>query len=158
MATKAVVIGGSSGIGLSVSRELRRRGYVVKVLGIHEPEDLSGIEYSYCDLRCPDISQLEALAEDQDINLLFIASGVGRFADFQYFTIPEIEKILTVDTLSVIKILRVFYDKIRTWGGAVFSLRRNVINFGACLYAFRSSLRGGKGRALQIHREREHRA
>ena len=91
----------------------------MKVLGIHEPDNTSDCEYDYCDLRYPDMSKLEALAHDEDINMLFISSGIGRAADFQYFSIPEIEKALTIDTVSVIKILRVFYDKLLTGGGAL---------------------------------------
>ena len=47
---KAVVIGGSNGIGLAVSRKLIDRGYAVKILGIHEP-DRSVIRESECEYR-----------------------------------------------------------------------------------------------------------
>ena len=113
---KAVVIGGSNGIGLAVSRNLIDRGYSVKILGIHEP-DRSVIgetecEYVYCDLRYPNEEYLNTLAHDKDINALFISSGIGRFSDFQYFHTAEIEKTFLIDTVSPIKIIRQFYDRI----------------------------------------------
>ena len=113
---KAVVIGGSNGIGLAVSRNLIDRGYSVKILGIHEP-DRSVIgetecEYVYCDLRYPNEEYLNTLAHDEDINALFISSGIGRFSDFQYFHTAEIDKTFLIDTVSPIKIIRQFYDRI----------------------------------------------
>lgn len=114
---KAAVVGGSSGIGLAVCCALVKRGCKVKVLGLHKPEGIN-CEYEYCDMRYPDIMQFESLAHDDSINALFISSGIGRFADFQHFSIPEIEKTLTIDTVSVLKLLRVFYDKLLMGGGA----------------------------------------
>lgn len=52
------------------------------------------------------------LAHDKDVEILMITAGIGRIADFQFHHIAEIEKILTVDTVSTIKILRVFYERI----------------------------------------------
>ena len=118
---KAVVIGGSNGIGLAVSRKLIDMGYSVKILGIHEPDrnvmNESECEYVYCDLRYPDEEYLRSLANDEEINALFISSGIGRFADFQYFHTAEIEKTFLIDTVSIIKIIRMFYDKILMGGG-----------------------------------------
>lgn len=118
---KALIIGGSSGIGLAIARNLIDRGSKVKILARHEPDTSiikpSECEYSYCDLLYLDMAQLEALAGDEDINCLFISAGIGRMADFQYFHTAEIEKIFTIDTVSAIKIIRVFYDKILNGGG-----------------------------------------
>ena len=113
---KALVIGGSSGVGFAVSRSLQDRGFAVKVLGPHKPE--TDCEYSFCDLRYPDMAQFEELARDEDINTLFISSGLGRLADFQYFGYAEVDKTFTVHTVSVVKILRAFYDRLLTGGGA----------------------------------------
>lgn len=120
---KAVVIGGSNGIGLAVSRKLIDMGYAVKILGIHEPDrnviKESECEYVYCDLRYPDEEYLHSLAQDDNINALFISSGIGRFSDFQYFHVAEIEKTFLIDTVSPVKIIREFYDKIRTGGYSI---------------------------------------
>lgn len=151
---KAVVIGGSNGIGLAVSRKLTDMGYAVKILGIHEPDrnviKESECEYVYCDLRYPDEEYLHSLAQDDSINALFISSGIGRFSDFQYFHTAEIEKTFLIDTVSPVRIIREFYDKIRTGGGGIL-LRRNGVNNGADNYTFRSVVFGGKSRDMQIH-------
>ena len=54
----------------------------------------------------------QKLAQDQDVELLMVTAGIGRIADFQYHHIAEIEKMLTVDAVSTIKIFRIFYERI----------------------------------------------
>lgn len=151
---KAVVIGGSNGIGLAVSRKLIDRGYSVKILGIHEPDRSvigeSECEYVYFDLRYPNEEYLNSLARDEDINALFISSGIGRFSDFQYFHTAEIEKTFLIDTVSPVKIIRHFYDKILTRGGGIL-LRSDGFNHRINHYTFRSVIFGGKGRDMQVH-------
>ena len=117
----AVVIGGSNGIGLAVSRKFIDRGYAVKILGIHEPDRNvihgSECEYVYHDLRYPNEEYLKSLAQDENIDVLFISSGIGRFSDFQYFHTAEIEKTFLIDTVSPVKIIREFYNKMHRGGG-----------------------------------------
>ena len=52
------------------------------------------------------------LANDSDVDLLMVTAGIGRIADFQFHHTAEIEKILMVDTVSTIKLFRIFYDRI----------------------------------------------
>ena len=113
---KAVVVGGSSGIGLAVSKELISRGYFVEICSRSAPDAdvLKTDMYRHhpCDLRDFSEDLFNSLAADRDVRLLMITAGIGRIADFQYHHLAEIDKILTVDTVSVIKIIRVFYDRI----------------------------------------------
>ena len=60
----------------------------------------------------PEELLIRKLAEDKDVKLLMITAGIGRVADFQFHHTAEIEKMLTIDTVSTIKILRMFYDRI----------------------------------------------
>lgn len=53
------------------------------------------------------------MANDNDTDALIITAGIGRIAEFQAHHISEIEKIFTIDTVSTIKIIRIFYDRIR---------------------------------------------
>lgn len=113
---KAVIVGGSNGIGLALSRIFIKRGYYVEICDRIAPADNvlepDRYRYHYCDLLDFDEDLFCTLAADQNIELLMITAGIGRVADFQFYHIAEIDKMLTVDTVSVIKILRVFYDRI----------------------------------------------
>lgn len=116
MHKKAVVVGGSNGIGLAISRELINRGYHIEIVDKISPEEdrLETDTYSYypCDLVFPDWDLFEELADDPDVSALMITAGIGRIADFQYHHQAEIDKILKIDTVSTIRIFRIFYDRI----------------------------------------------
>ena len=68
--------------------------------------------YHFCDLQFFDEALFTSLAADPDITLLMITAGVGRVADFQFHHIAEIEKTMTIDAVSSMKIIRLFYDRI----------------------------------------------
>lgn len=113
---KAVVVGGSNGIGLAISMNLIQKGYFIEILDRTEPEEHVFNEgtynHTYCDLLDFDESLFERFAKDKNVEVLFITAGIGRIADFQYFHTVEIENILTIDTVSTLKIFRMFYDRI----------------------------------------------
>ena len=114
---KALVIGGSSGIGLAVAANLIRKGYHVDVLARHEPE--KGVlaedrfDFFRCDLMDLDEELISSFARDPELELVMITAGLGRVADFEYFHTAEIERIMTVNATSTIRILRLLYDRIR---------------------------------------------
>lgn len=113
---KAVVVGGSNGMGLAVSRKLIDKGYYVEVLD-RERGDLSilpenSYSYTFCNLLDFHEDAFTTLAQDEEVEVLFCSAGIGRVADFQAHHLAEIEKIFTVDTISTIKILRIFYSRL----------------------------------------------
>ena len=113
---KAVVIGGSNGIGLAISKNLIDKGYFIEICDRLHPEegilDQGYYRYNYCDLLDFDNRLFSVLSEDKDVEVLMITAGIGRIADFQAHHIAEIEKMLTIDAVSTIKILRIFYERI----------------------------------------------
>lgn len=113
---KAVVVGGSNGIGLAISKNLIERGYYLEICDRHGPDegvlDQNAFHHNYCDLLDFDEELFYSLAADQSVELLMVTAGIGRVADFQFHHTAEIEKMLTVDTVSTIKIFRIFYDRI----------------------------------------------
>lgn len=113
---KAVIIGGSNGIGLAISKQLQERGYNLEICDRMPPEDgileNSKVNYHFCDLLDFDEELYSSLAQDQNVELLMVTAGIGRIADFQYHHIAEIDKTLTVDSVSTIKIFRIFYERI----------------------------------------------
>ena len=115
MMKKAVVVGGSNGIGLAVGKELIGKGYFLEVLDRVAPEDgildSGSFRFTHCDLLDFDEDIFTMLSQDPSVSVLMITAGIGRICDFQYFHTAEIEKMLTIDTVSTIKILRIFYDR-----------------------------------------------
>jgi len=111
---KAVVIGGSNGIGLAISKCLAEAGYHVNILDIAAPDTVdNGFSYNEFDMMNPDFEKLSALSRDEDVRLLMITAGIGRVADFEYLHNAEIHKLLTIDLVSTIQIIRCFYERIK---------------------------------------------
>ena len=73
---KAVVIGGSNGIGLAISRKLIISGYEVLILDRQGPEEgilpVETYEYHFCNLLDLDLEFISNLASDSQIRLLMI--------------------------------------------------------------------------------------
>lgn len=116
---KAVVVGGSNGIGLAITKKFISDGYHVYVLDKAEPDGSllpSDLYYTYvpCDLLDFDESIFEELGTDTDVEALMITAGFGRVANFEALHPREIENIITVNTTAGLKIIRYFYGKIKS--------------------------------------------
>ena len=113
---KAVVVGGSNGIGLAISKNLIDKGYFIEICDRLKPDDeildTNHFRYHYCNLMDFDEGLFSSLANDREISVLMVTAGVGRVADFSAHHIAEIEKMFTIDTVSTIKLFRIFYDRI----------------------------------------------
>ena len=97
---KAVVVGGSNGIGLAICKALVQRGYYIEICDCAQPEEgvlaTDSYSYHYSNLLDFDEDAFESLASDQSVELLMVTAGIGRIADFQFHHTAEIEKMLTV--------------------------------------------------------------
>ena len=113
---KAIIVGGSNGIGLAIAKGLLSKGYFLTICDRCEPDSTilpeGAFLYHYCDLTDFDETLFRELAADPDAELLMITAGFGRVADFQAHHIAEIDRMMTVDATSTLKILRIFYDRI----------------------------------------------
>lgn len=114
---KAIVVGGSNGIGLAISQVLLKKGYHIVIIDKDEPDttiyvDSDRFTYIYSDLNYIDINIFESLSADDSIEVLMITAGFGRVADFKYVHTKEIDKLLNVNTVSGIKIIKCFYNRI----------------------------------------------
>lgn len=140
---KAVIVGGSNGISLAISKNLIDKGYYLEICDRSGPEegvlDAELFHHSYCDLLDFDEELFTTLAFDQDVELLMVTAGIGRVADFKAHHIAEIEKMLTVDTVSTIKIFRIFYDRILSkdtfYAGVMGSISGWMSTPAAAVYA-----------------------
>ena len=115
---KAIVIGGSNGIGLAIAKKLMQGGYRVCILDIVEPDQMAMAEsqdYDYypCNLLDMDENLLQELSADPQVEVLMITAGFGRVANFEYLHVAEIQNMLQVNTVASIQIIRYFYDKIK---------------------------------------------
>lgn len=114
---KAVVIGGSNGIGLAISRQLIEKGYYTEILDRNEGDihllTSESYQYTYCDLLDLDMDLIQSFADDRDVKALMITAGIGRVAEFEYFHPAEIQKTFEINAVSIIKILRIFYERIQ---------------------------------------------
>ncbi len=143
MNKKAVVIGGSNGIGLAIAKSLFDRGYYLEICDRTVPEEEilpeKFFHYNYSDLLDFDEELFKYLAEDENVEILMITAGIGRIADFQAHHIKEIEKIMTVDAVSTLKIFRIFYDRILSqtpfYAGVMGSISGWMSSPAATVYA-----------------------
>lgn len=115
--SKALVIGGSNGMGLAITKNLIDKGYFVEIMDRHGPE--KGVlaegryEHHFCNLLDLDEDLISSVATDPEIKLLMITAGFGRVADFEYFHTAEIKNMMTVNATATIQIIRLFYDRIK---------------------------------------------
>lgn len=141
--SKAVIVGGSNGIGLAIALKLIDLGYYVIILDKTCPEEgaisKSDYSYLYCNLLEFDDELINSLVVDPEITLLMITAGFGRIADFEYFHIAEIRNMITVNTTAVIQILRLFYDRIKNnelfYCGVMGSISGLMSSPSAALYS-----------------------
>lgn len=115
---KAVVVGGSSGIGLAISKKLMDENYKTIIVDKTEPDNsaignYSNYEYIATDLVYFDRDLFVNLANDEDVDTLMITAGFGRAAAFEYLHTSEIENLIKVNATAGIEIIRCFYDRIR---------------------------------------------
>lgn len=115
---KALIVGGSNGIGLAIAKKLIERGYYIEILDKVSPEADSGLSeaayrYQACDLTQMNPELFMTLSQDPDINFLMITAGFGRVTNFENLSLSEIENMLMVNTLAGIKTISIFYDRLR---------------------------------------------
>jgi glycerol-3-phosphate cytidylyltransferase len=140
---KALVIGGSNGIGLAIVKNLIEKGYQIEILDRHGPEEgvLPEGKYNhhYCDLLDLDQEMISSFVADSDINVLMITAGFGRVADFEYFHTAEIKNMMMVNATATIQILRLFYERIKEaepfYCGVMGSISGLMTSPSAAVYA-----------------------
>lgn len=110
----AVVVGGSNGIGLAISTLLLERGVHVHVLDVVEPNiEHSNCTYHYCNLMDFQGDLFEQLSKNPENDMLIITAGLGRVAEFEKLDVTEIDKTMQINAVAAIKILRLFYHRIK---------------------------------------------
>ena len=110
---KALVVGGSSGIGLSIVLQLAHDTAVEHVCVIDKaefPKNYADKKISFyrCDLSIGDYSVLD---EIDDVHALFITAGFGHLKWFQDLSEEYINDSFSVNAVAPIQIIRYYYEK-----------------------------------------------
>ncbi|MBR4146728.1 MAG: SDR family NAD(P)-dependent oxidoreductase [Bacteroidales bacterium] len=109
---KALVIGGSNGIGLAISLELKKRGCLVDVVDKvgNNLLDENGIPFCQANLMDNDFSFLEQF---KDIDTLIITAGFGRITPFEDILEQEIQNSFQVNSIAALKVLHFFFPMMK---------------------------------------------
>ena len=113
MIKRILIVGGASGIGLSIAREMERRSSVERVYIVDKkpmiaPTD-SKTECFQFDLATTDYS---LFARFNDINAIMITAGFGELALFKDVSEQYIIDSFNVNTVAVIRLIKFFYSEL----------------------------------------------
>lgn len=111
---KTLVVGGSSGIGLSIVLQLLHESIVERVYVIDKSDfpkeyDDDKISYYQCDLSLGDYSVLNSI---DDIQALYITAGFGHLNWFQDLSEDYINASFLVNAVAPIQIIRHYYSRL----------------------------------------------
>lgn len=110
---EALVIGGSNGIGLAITLELQKQGYLVHVVDKTQNDlfdSSNDIHFELVNLLSTDFSFLEHY---KSIDTLVITAGFGRIAPFEDILEQEIQNNFQVNSIAVLKVLHFFFPKMK---------------------------------------------
>lgn len=120
--SKALIVGGNSGIGLAMALNLLERGYeFVYIVGKAAPRmgdipaSLKQLFNQRTSFQRIDLTQdrMDILDDITDIDTLLITAGFGRVASFEELTPIELEKLVKCNMLAPMQVIQKYYHKIR---------------------------------------------
>lgn len=115
MNKNVLIVGGTSGIGLSIAKELSLNdGSSIYVLGRTKPVEKVKYNVSFIkfDLLKDDYLIIKDIIENFNIDTLILSAGIGRVAEFKDINDEEIISLFTVNSISTIRIIKYFYEKL----------------------------------------------
>ena len=123
---RALVVGGSSGIGNGIAQLFRAQGAMVRVWGTRasaadyagdKGSDLSGLDYEQVDVSDPDAIE-GAAAFPEGLDLLVLAQGAVVYRRKEY-DIDTFRRVVDINLVSVMHCCTRFYPAIRERKGSV---------------------------------------
>lgn len=119
---KALVVGGNSGIGLSVVENLLGEYDHIYIVGKDEPaaHAVSGANRPAFEQKTSFIKlnfvneDFEVFDKIRDIDALVITAGFGRIALFEELTEAELKNLLNINFNAILRIVKKYYSKIKS--------------------------------------------
>lgn len=111
---KALIIGGTTGIGFSISRVLSAQGFSeIYIVGRNKPLELvsNNVKWIKFDLMSDDYSLLKKYI---DVDLVVFSAGYGELKEFRDINEDEIDRSFIINSIAPIKIIKMFYDRINS--------------------------------------------
>lgn len=113
---RILIVGGASGIGLSIAMELAKcpqteKVYIVDKNPLKQQYKQSSVESFQFDLTNTDYSFFSRFS---DIDALMITAGFGELSLFKDVAWEYVENSFKVNTLAVIRLIHCFYDKLNS--------------------------------------------
>ena len=109
---KTLIIGGSNGIGLAMALQLSKMGANIVVADKEEPAlSINNVVFERVNLLNDDFGFLDKY---NDIDCLIYTAGYGRVAPFETITDVEIGNQMQVNTISALKVIRHYYQRIKS--------------------------------------------
>lgn len=109
---KALVVGGSNGLGLSFVNQLLKNNYEMIYVVDKEIKQFKDDRVESIGLNLLS-GNYDIFDRINNIDTLIITAGFGRIAPFESLTDVEISNLLNVNTISTIRIIRKFYERIK---------------------------------------------
>lgn len=107
---KAVVIGGTSGLGRSIAETLAQAGVQVVAFGRALPETApENIEYKRLNLLTGNFAPVK---EELDADAVIYAAGLGRIAPFEQLTEGELTTLYRTNAEGFAKVLHIFQPRL----------------------------------------------
>ncbi len=111
--TSCAIVGGTNGIGAAFADKVRTKYEKVYVFGLNEPiVEANNIEFIKLDLSKDQLDKYDEVIDK--CNTLIITAGMGRVDLFENIDEPEIEKIISVNFSSIIRLIKHFYSKLNS--------------------------------------------
>ena len=110
---KALVIGGSNGIGLAIALQVAERGAAQVIIidkdepTVPLPANVTFVRHNLLD------DDLAFLPDPADVDALVFTAGFGRVAPFESILQVEISNQFQVNAVSPVKVLRHFFPRMR---------------------------------------------
>lgn len=127
---KALVVGGANGIGLSIALELAKREDVA-IVNIVDKVDIDSVinpkfNFLKFDLTSADFS---IFSQFLDVDIVMVTVGFGRLQLFRDVDEKLIVDSFNVNTISIIRLIKFFYNRIDSTSDFYFGVMVSIAGF-----------------------------
>ena len=121
----ALVTGSSSGLGLAVAEELKKRSYRVIGLGRKKPENVPDEDFIVCDLSKPEAVEtvLQEFCKRSDrLDILLNNAGFGGYATWEELPPEDLWRMFEVDFFAPVRLAQLFLPLLSRNSGRIINI------------------------------------